>query len=171
MITKKFDPEIIAKSEADIMAAEEALLAAEHDRWRAEEALLAVENDSMITEDAYSAVVDDRMIAEEAYFAALAVLMATKEALSAVRDAKFDADWPYQFDLRESGSWKELRDAFQHTRKVDLNDKSGYTGIVLPEVKVWLDEHVGRDGYAVHDGYMIGFRNVNHGFYFRMRWM
>ncbi|GJE09479.1 hypothetical protein [Methylobacterium longum] len=171
MIIKQFDPEIIAKTKADIIAAEEALLAAEHDRWIADEALLAMENDRTTTKEAYSAVVDNRMIAENAYFAALAVLMVAKEALSVARDAKFEADWPYHFDLTESASWNEIRGAFRKTREVYAKDESEGARIAVPEIKMWLDENVGRDGYAVHDNYMIGFRDVNHGFHFRMRWM
>ena len=174
MITTKFDPETLARLEADAMAAEEAYSTAVNDHVAAEAALLA----EVIAEQAASGMMSDYVAVEITRFTNFDALQhlyqqirITSDLLQAARDAKFEAEWPFRFDLQRSGSFPEIRDAHRAKLQVDSDYEGLETEVVLPEMKEWLDEHVGQEGYALRDAFTIGFRDVNHGFHFRVRWM
>lgn len=150
MITPKFDYETLARLEAEAKAASDALF--------------AVMGDTMSAQ-----------ITEELTYTRLEHLeqqaRITGELLRSAMDAKFAAEWPYSFDLQKSGPWGECENALRVKTKANPDFRGWEIEVMLPEMADWLDEHVGRDGYALRNVFMIGLRAVNHGFHFRCRWM
>jgi len=161
MSTTKFDPETLARLEADVTAARKALHEVD-----APGSYIILPATNGLPETKTFNVSHPRVQELDQEFDACA------SRLNAALEAKFEAEWPYRFDLQSSGSWPEIEaDLRTVLCSPGFQTKNFRLDAALPELGEWLDEHVGGDGYAMNGFSAIGIRDPDAAFWFKCRWM